>query len=77
VEFVADTMLGGGPHTEAVELLDDELLDQEPPPEQATVKEFSKMMAPNKLDRAWKIMSLCVMSGEMDHVVIDEATCQN
>jgi hypothetical protein len=77
VEFVADTMLGGSPHTEAVELLDDELLDEELPPEQATAKELSKMMAPNNLARACKVMSLCVMSGVMDHVKIDKATGPN
>jgi hypothetical protein len=35
-------MLGGSPHTEAVELLVDELLDEEPPPEQATMKVLNK-----------------------------------
>jgi len=47
VEFLTDTMLGGGPHTEAVELLDDELLDDEPPPEQATTMVLSNKTAPN------------------------------
>ena len=44
-----DTMLGGGLHTEAVELVGDELLDEEPPPEQATTKVLNKKMAPNNL----------------------------
>jgi hypothetical protein len=72
-----DTMLGGGPHTEAVELLGDELLDEEPPPEQATMKVLNKKRTPNNLARASKVIQLCVMSGVMDHVKIDKATCPN
>ncbi len=49
VEFLTDTMLGGGPHTEAVEMLGEELLDEEPPPEQATTKVLNKKMATNNL----------------------------
>ncbi|NOS80462.1 MAG: hypothetical protein HOP32_02620 [Nitrospira sp.] len=54
VEFLTDTMLAGGPHTDAVEMLGEELvdeepLDDEPPPEQATTKVLNKKMATNNL----------------------------
>lgn len=47
-------MLAGGPHTDAVEMLGEELvdeepLDDEPPPEQATTKVLNKKMATNNL----------------------------
>ena len=48
--FLTDTILGGGPQTEAVEMLGDELLDDEPPPEQATMQVLNKKMAPNNLE---------------------------
>ena len=69
VELLEGTMLCGGPHTDA-----DEPLDDEPPPEQATTRVFTKNMVPN--NRAWvrKEILSCAMSSMTEHVKCDEVT---
>lgn len=51
VELLEGTMLCGGPHIDADGLLGDELLDDEPPPEQAATRVLNKNTVPN--NRAW------------------------